>query len=261
MNHSFYQKKYLNVQHEFRMSTLIAKDLIDTIASTIKIESIDPVFACATIPEYLKPLVTTENIKILPEIDGNKLTWYYSDALYIIETIWPQIQEKQSISLTFAQMYGQAWAALQKSYSTLRVQKLHMDAVIPSKGHPLDTGFDVTAIRVAKENFGPGVTLFGTGLIIRPPDGYYIDMVARSSTCKLGWGIANHVGIIDAQYRGELCIPMFKLTPDAKDLELPARIAQIIVRRLELADVEEVENVGETNRGAGGFGSTGSSTK
>ena len=243
------------------MSEHTAQYLINEIASTIKIESVDPVFACATIPEFLLPLVTGENIKILPTINGNKLTWYDSDALYIIETIWPQIQEKQSISLTFAQMYGKAWAALQRSYSTLRVQKINMDAVIPCKGHPLDTGFDVTAIRIAKENFGPGVTLFGTGLIIRPPDGYYIDMVARSSTCKLGWGIANHVGIIDAQYRGELCIPMFKLSPDAKDLELPARIAQIIVRRLELADVEEVENVGETNRGAGGFGSTGFSTK
>ncbi|KAK8891970.1 hypothetical protein M9Y10_029192 [Tritrichomonas musculus] len=243
------------------MSEKIAEDLINAIASTIKIESTDPVRACATIPEFLLPLVKPENIKILPVIEENKLVWYNSDALYIIETIWPQIQEKQSISLTFAQSYGKAWSALQNSYSTLRVQKIRMDAVIPSKGHPLDTGFDVTAIRVAKENFGPGVTLFGTGLIIRPPDGYYIDMVARSSTCKLGWGIANHVGIIDAQYRGELCIPMFKLTPDAKDLELPARIAQIIVRRLELADVEEVENVGETNRGAGGFGSTGTSTK
>ena len=238
---------------------MISDDLINAIATTIKIESIDPVLACATIPESLLSLVTPENIKILPEINGNKLTWYYSDALYIIETLWPQIQEKQSISLTFAQQYGKAWSSLQQSYSTLRVQKINPNAVIPSKGHPLDTGFDVTAIRVAKENFGPGVTLFGTGLIIRPPDGYYIDMVARSSTCKLGWGIANHVGIIDAQYRGELCIPMFKLTPDAKELELPARIAQIIVRRLELADVEEVQNVGETNRGAGGFGSTGTS--
>lgn len=238
---------------------MISNDLTNAIASTINIESIDPVLACATIPESLIPLVNLDNIKILPEINGNKLTWYHSDAIYIIETLWQQIQENQKISSTFAQLYGKAWSSLQRSYSTLRVQKIYPNAVIPSKGHPLDTGFDVTAIRVAKENFGPGVTLFGTGLIIRPPDGYYIDMVARSSTCKLGWGIANHVGIIDAQYRGELCIPMFKLTPDAKDLELPARIAQIIVRRLELADVEEVENVGETNRGAGGFGSTGSS--
>lgn len=240
---------------------MISKELIDAIASTIAIESNNPVIATATISESLLPLVTRDNISILPTIEGNKLNWYNSDALYVIETIWPQIQEKQSITKTFAQAYGQAWASLQKSYSTLRVQKIYPNAVIPSKGHPLDTGYDVTAIRIAKENFGPGVTLFGTGLIIRPPDGYYIDMVARSSTCKLGWGIANHVGIIDAQYRGELCIPMFKLTPEAKDLELPARIAQIIVRRLELADVEEVNNVGETNRGAGGFGSTGSSVK
>lgn len=238
-----------------------SEELINAIASTIQIESNTSVVATATIPESLLSFVTSDNLKIMPNIEGTTLSWFNGDALYIVETIWPKIQEKQSISLSFAQAYGKAWTALQNSYSTLRVQKILPEAVLPSKGHPLDTGYDITAIRVAKENFGPGVTLFGTGLIIRPPDGYYIDMVARSSTCKMGWGIANHVGIIDAQYRGELCIPMFKLTPDAQDLKLPARIAQIIVRRLELADVEEVENVGATHRGSGGFGSTGSSNK
>ncbi|OHS94312.1 deoxyuridine 5'-triphosphate nucleotidohydrolase family protein [Tritrichomonas foetus] len=234
-----------------------AEELLDTIASSIKIENEDPIVAVAQIPDNLKEFVTKDALKILPIVEGNTLTWYRGDALYIIEILWPKIQEKQTISLSFAQKYGIAWSSLQKSYSPLQVQKINPDAVIPAKAHPLDTGYDITAIRVVKENFGPGVTLFGTGLIVRPPDGYYVDMVARSSTCKLGWGIANHVGIIDAQYRGELCIPMFKLTPEAKDLELPARVAQIIVRRLELTDIEEVADVGETHRGAGGFGSSG----
>ena len=233
------------------------EELLDTISKTIEIEDENPIVASAQIPDNLKPLLTADNIKILPAIEGDKIKWYRGDALYIIEILWPRIQEKQSISLTFAQKYGIAWNKLQSSYSKLQIQKIHPDAVTPSKAHPLDTGYDITAIRVVKENFGPGVTLFGTGLIIRPPDGYYVDLVARSSTCKMGWGIANHVGIIDAQYRGELCIPMFKLTPDAKDLELPARIAQIIVRRLELTDIEEVANVGETHRSSGGFGSSG----
>ena len=65
------------------------------------------------------------------------------------------------------------------------------------------------------------------------------------------------MGIIDAQYRGELCVPMFKLSPEAKDLELPARVAQIVVRRLEMVDMEVVDDVGATDRGAGGFGSSG----
>ena len=235
----------------------MAEEVIESIASTITVKTEGGVRAEAKIPESLIPAIPASSLKNKPIIEGNQLVWYGADAIYTVEALWPLIQAKQSIDLSFVQMYSKAWAQLQQSYSTLQVQKMVPEAIIPTRAHPLDSGFDLTVIRVVNPNFGPGVVLYGTGLIVRPPDGYYVDMVARSSTCKLGWGVANAVGIIDAQYRGELCVPMFKLSPEAKELELPARVAQMIVRRLEMADLEEVENVGQTHRGAGGFGSTG----
>ncbi|KAH0792592.1 dUTP pyrophosphatase [Histomonas meleagridis] len=185
------------------------------------------------------------------------LNWYGGDALYAVENLWEQIQQKQGITATFAQKYGKAVSILRQSYSSLKVQRTLPNAVLPAKAHPLDSGFDVTIIRVVNPNFGPGVVLFGTGLKVRPPDGFYIDLVARSSTAKMGWALANSVGIIDAQYRGELCVPMFKISKEADEMQLPARVAQMIVRPLAVTDVEEVNEIGDTSRGINGFGSSG----
>jgi dUTP pyrophosphatase len=232
----------------------MSEAIIDAVASTIEITSESPITVEAEIPDALLPHLQGA-FQIQPKISNNRLAWYGGDALYTIEALWSQVQKKQST--TFAQIYGRARAELQRQYSTLQVQKLIPEAIIPTKAHPLDSGFDLTVVRIVNPAFGPDVVLYGTGLAIRPPDGYYIDVVARSSTCRLGWGIANSVGIIDAQYRGELCIPLFKLSPNAKEIELPARIAQMIVRPLLLADIEEVASLNETQRGAGGFGSSG----
>jgi dUTP pyrophosphatase len=236
-----------------------AMSVVDAIAATIAIVSDNPLVAEAQVPPDLLVRLPTSALKIKPmrSSPNGRLEWTGADALFAIEDLWPSIQQRQSISLTFAQKYGAAWSQLQQSYSTLQVQKLVPEAVIPTKAHPLDSGFDVSVIRIVNPNFGPGVVLFGTGLIIRAPDGYYVDLVVRSSLCKLGWGMANAVGIIDAQYRGELCLPLYKLSPSTRDLPLPARIAQLVVRPLIVIDVAEVEQIGETHRGAGGFGSSG----
>jgi dUTP pyrophosphatase len=231
--------------------------VVASVAASIRIQSLDPVVATAEVPTALVSQIAKSPLRVKPSIAGESLTWSGADALYVIEDLWSEIQKAQSIPLTFAQQYARAWAALKSTDSQLLVQKLVPDAVIPSKAHPLDSGFDVTIVRIVNPRFGPGVVLFGTGLVIRPPDGYYVDLAVRSSLCKLGWGLANGVGIIDAQYRGELCLPLFKLSPEAGDLKLPIRVAQLIVRSLVITDVEEVEAIGETHRGAGGFGSSG----
>jgi dUTP pyrophosphatase len=213
--------------------------VVDAIAATIAIVSDDPLVAQAQVPPDLLAEIPTSALKTKPLKSGpdGKLEWTGADALFAIEDLWPSIQQRQSISLTFAQKYGTAWSQLRKSYSALRVQKLVPEAVIPTRAHPLDSGFDVSIVRIVNPSFGPGVVLFGTGLVIRPPDGYYVDLVVRSSFCKLGWGMANSVGIIDAQYRGELCLPLYKLSPAAGDLQLPARIAQLVLRPLIVTDV------------------------
>jgi dUTP pyrophosphatase len=231
--------------------------VIGSIASSIRISSLNPVVASAMIPTDLIDQVANCPLKVKPGILGNCLTWSGADALFVMEDLWGDIQKSQGVSVTFAQNYGSAWASLQRTYSPLFVQKLIPEAVIPSKAHPLDSGFDITIVRIINPNFGPGVMLYGTGLVIRPPDGHYLDLVARSSLCKLGWGLANSVGIIDAQYRGELCVPLYKLSERAVELQLPLRIAQLIVRGLVMTDIEEVLDIGTTNRGTSGFGSSG----
>lgn len=235
----------------------ISMKVEDEIAKTIELLDDDNnVRARATVQQKFD--INSSEIKIAPTIvEEGTLVWIGADAIFIIESLWDKIQKEQGIKETFAKKYGAAWSKLRRNSSKLYVKKISPDAVVPSKAHPCDTGFDITLIRVVNPNHGPNVVLYGTGLVVRPPDGYYLDLVARSSLSKTGWGVANSVGIIDAQYRGELCFCLTKLSNDAKPLELPIRAGQLIVRELHLVDVEEVDELSSTMRGAGGFGSSG----
>jgi len=135
------------------------------------------------------------------------------------------------------------------------VQRLCAEAVIPTKSRPSDSGYDVTLI--AERRRINEVILYGTGLIVQPPEGYYFDVVARSSIIKTGHMLANNVGIIDRAYRGELLVPLVKLDSDAPSLELPVRLVQLIPRPIVHFSVELVDDLTYTSRGPGGFGSTG----
>ena len=237
----------------------MSDSVLETIASTLAITNTqNVVIATAKVSKEIINQIGTIELKVPPtKVNENSLEWYGADALFIIESMWDLIQKTQGISISFAQKYGKVWSALRKTHSPLQVKKLIPEAIVPSKAHPLDTGFDISVVHVVKQEFGPGVVLYGTGLVVKPPDGYYIDMVARSSLCKSGWMVANCVGIIDAQYRGELCVPLCKINENAKPLELPARVGQIIIRELHVCDIEEVDEITSTQRGVGGFGSSG----
>jgi dUTP pyrophosphatase len=137
----------------------------------------------------------------------------------------------------------------------MRVERIEETAVAPQKTRPSDSGYDLTLIAVRKR-FGL-VTLYGTGLIVEPPEGYYFDVIARSSIIKTGHMLANNVGVIDRAYRGELMVPLIKLDPAAPEIVLPARLAQLIPRPIVHFPVEVVASLTATTRGAGGFGSTG----
>lgn len=135
------------------------------------------------------------------------------------------------------------------------IQRVHPDAILPSKGRVSDSGYDLTVVHKVK-SFGPTV-LYGTGISLEPPQGWYFDVVARSSIIKLGYMISNSIGVIDRAYRGEIMVPLIKLDPDAPELVLPARIAQLIPRPIVHFPFVEATGLGSTHRGAGGFGSTG----
>jgi dUTP pyrophosphatase len=138
----------------------------------------------------------------------------------------------------------------------LRVFRTSPDAVIPSKGTSSDVGYDVTIISKLKD-WNSRTSLYGTGIVVQVPRGYYVELVARSSISKTGYMLANGVGIIDRDYIGELCVPLIRVDDTAPEIELPIRIAQIVLRKQESLPVEEVKEMFEdTIRGEGGFGST-----
>lgn len=139
-------------------------------------------------------------------------------------------------------------------------------AVVPARSYETDAGYDLTVIKVHKD-YGNGVVLYDTGVSIRPHnEGVYFDLVARSSLPKRGYMLANSIGIIDNGYRGNLMVQLYKFDPNAEDLELPARVAQLIPRKMQpvvfqvdqkrYAKKRRTTQKDKNVRGTGGFGST-----
>lgn len=140
---------------------------------------------------------------------------------------------------------------------TLYWCRTHPEAVPPRKARASDSGYDVTIIGDRDEDRGCAVRLYRTGIRVTPPPGFYFDLAPRSSISKTGYMMANSFGVIDRSYRGEVLVPLVKVVPDAPDLTFPNRIAQLILRQAVHVSVEEVDELEDTHRGAGGFGSTG----
>lgn len=125
----------------------------------------------------------------------------------------------------------------------------------PHKTRMSDSGFDLNLIAVRK-TIG-NVTLYGTGVSVEPPTGFYFDMVPRSSMIKSGYMLANSVGIIDQGYTGEIMVPLVKIDQSAPDIELPCKMVQLIPRRWHGLYPVNSEQLNDSGRGEGGFGSTG----
>ena len=130
---------------------------------------------------------------------------------------------------------------------------------VPSRGHQTDAGIDLTAMDVEQKNHG--LFLFDSGISIQISNGYYVEIVPRSSIIKTDFHMANSFGVIDPDYRGRIFIPFRYIGQDdgmqSAESLLKQRIAQMIVRKLEPCSIEIVDSLDETERGIGGFGSTG----
>ncbi|MDP2683519.1 MAG: hypothetical protein Q8P20_00530 [bacterium] len=125
----------------------------------------------------------------------------------------------------------------------------------PFKSRASDSGYDLTLISKIK-NIGR-VELYDTGIQVKPDYGWFFYLVGRSSIIKSGYMLANSVGIIDRAYAGNIMVPLIKLDDSAKDLELPARLVQIIPAPIIHMKANEVHDEDFlTSRGSGGFGST-----
>jgi len=130
------------------------------------------------------------------------------------------------------------------------------EAVVPSRAHPSDIGLDLTAIGLEKI-YDNGVMLYDTKISVKPPPGYYLEILPRSSMSKTGWMLANSVGTVDPEYTGNLYIALVRVVPDAQPIQLPFCKCQLVLRKAEYAEMKEVNGFEETVRGDGGFGSTG----
>jgi dUTP pyrophosphatase len=128
-------------------------------------------------------------------------------------------------------------------------------AVLPAKAHPSDIGYDLTAIDIYKQ-ISKSITLFETGIRVSPPEGYYLEILPRSSISKTGYMLANSVGTIDPDYTGTLKIALIKVDEELPEIELPFTRCQLVLRKVEYAEIVQVESVEKTVRGDGGFGSS-----
>ena len=137
------------------------------------------------------------------------------------------------------------------------VKKLHVDAVLPHYAHgpAEDAGMDLRAVE--RVVLSPGVAQgVPTGIAIELPTGYEAQIRPRSGMA-LKHSIVANFGTIDPGYRGEIRVVMFNLGAGDYVIEKGDRIAQLVVARYEAVEWEEGGELGESQRGAGGFGSSG----
>ena len=136
----------------------------------------------------------------------------------------------------------------------LKIKKLNDRAKIPNYAKKGDAGIDL----VATTTMSNGCFIeYGTDLAMEIPEGYVGYIFPRSSISKTDHYLRNSVGVIDSGYRGEIKIRMSVPALGSKNYKNGDKIAQLIIMKLPWVDIEEVEELSETDRGEGGFGSTG----
>lgn len=153
-------------------------------------------------------------------------------------------------------------------------KKLNDKAVMPRKAHPSDAGLDLVA--TSKRIDEMGNIVYGTGLAFEIPEGHVGLIFPRSSISKTNIVLTNSVGVCDCHYRGEVMAKFKPITTahefhtprgeveryidmdgSPKDYEVGERIAQLIILPIPEIELEEVEELSDTDRGTGGYGSTG----
>ena len=137
----------------------------------------------------------------------------------------------------------------------VKIKKLHPDAVIPKYAKLGDAGMDLVAISEEWNEYYTMVT-YDTGLSIEIPEGYVGLLFPRSSIVKTELELANSVGVIDSGYRGPIMFK-FRYNEEGMVYDVGDRVGQIIIMPYPQVEFEEVEELSTSDRGEGGFGSTG----
>lgn len=139
----------------------------------------------------------------------------------------------------------------------VNIKKLHPSAVIPNYAKEGDAGLDLVSTRKEENNL---YVEYGTSLAVAIPKGYVGLLFPRSSISKYHLVMANSVGVIDSGYRGEICI-RFKKTIDnshERVYDVGDKVAQLVIIPYPKVIFQELDRLDETERGSGGFGSSGS---
>lgn len=137
----------------------------------------------------------------------------------------------------------------------LKIKRLHKDAIIPSRGHPGDAGMDLYSLEDYTIKSGER-KMFGTGIAMEVPEGFAI-LVWEKSGLASKQGIKTMAGVGDCHYRGEYKVILLNTSNEEYSIKKGDKIAQFLVQKVEYPDVVEVEELSDTSRGEGGFGSTG----
>lgn len=144
----------------------------------------------------------------------------------------------------------------------INIKKTDENAKIPTYGSEFAAGADLYAVIHNEENrveILPGETAFiDTGIVMEIPNGYVGLVYARSGlSCKQGLAPANKVGVIDSDYRGNIMVALYNQSNETRIISEGDRIAQIIIQPVEQFGFKVKENLSDTIRGNGGFGSSG----
>ena len=140
---------------------------------------------------------------------------------------------------------------------TLRFKRIHPDAVLPAYAHPSDAGMDVRSVESL--TIPPsGRALVRTGLVMLLPPMYEAQVRPRSGLAlKNGITVLNTPGTIDSGYRGEVGVILVNLGSEEFKVSKGDKIAQLVIAPVTQPEIAEAFEVDETDRGEGGFGSTG----
>lgn len=203
-----------------------------------------------------------ENFSEIPCYKGkNRIEFYGNNAVDFLGKVYedhevPYLARKMDLYRDWSvYVPGLSGGGSSLKNTHFKCVKTRKDAILPSKSRASDSGYDLTLLECIKKV--GDVEYYDTGIKIQPMYGWWLLLAPRSSFSKSGYMVANHIGILDRTYTGNIIVCLRKVDKTSPDLELPKRLMQIIPMPAVHVEFIEVEDLDETVRGSGSFGSSG----
>lgn len=223
----------------------------------ILMSRVDEIFSS---PALQKQVLT--NLEQSPYQDLEAGAEYVDSLIKEIDETWDLSDNKKNMLKTFLTKSKELTLEVSRNPRErieVKVHRISPDAILPTYAHNTDAGADIYSVTDIVIN--PHETVIvPTGLTVAIPVGYMIQIYPRSGlSLKTGLRVANSVGIIDTSYRGEIGVIMTNIGYTPETIKKGDRIAQMIIAPTPMIQWSEVEELDTTERGEGGFGSTGKS--